>query len=148
MDVLKRFLAYAAEFEKTLVDDDWSRLTPFFAEDAVYRVESDVFGCEIHGRDRILAGLKKSLDGFDRKFPGREMAATDGPSVDDDELSVGWAVTYRKESLPEFVLRGRSTARIRDGRISLLVDSYDEEVGKELAAWIEATGIPLDPAYV
>ena len=49
MTIVERFLAYATDFEKTLADDDWSRLRQYFSEDAVYRVESDLFGCELSG---------------------------------------------------------------------------------------------------
>jgi len=40
MSITERFMAYAADFEKTLAGDDWSRLAPYFSEDAVYRIES------------------------------------------------------------------------------------------------------------
>ena len=36
MDILQQFLAYAGDFEKTLADDDWSRLHKYFCDDAVY----------------------------------------------------------------------------------------------------------------
>ena len=68
MSILQRFAAYAADFEKTLADDDWSRLPQYFSKDAVYRVESDLFGCELTGPESIFVGMKKSLDGFDRNF--------------------------------------------------------------------------------
>lgn len=148
MNIVERFLAYAADFERTLADDDWSRLAQYFSEDAVYRVESDMFGCELTGPEAIFAGMKKSLDGFDRVFPEREIAMTEGPEVEGDEMRVGWAVTYHKEGLPDFVLRGNSLARITAGRIVLLVDSYDEgRVEAELAEWTHETGLELDPSY-
>ena len=147
MGTLERFLAYAADFEKTLADDDWSRLRRHFSDDAVYRVESELFGCELEGPDAIFAGMKKSLDGFDRNFPAREIATTEGPIVDGDEMRVTWTVTYHKEGLPDFVLRGRSMARVRDDEIALLVDSYDESVNAEVADWMRRTGVKLDPSY-
>ena len=148
MGIVESFMAYAADFEKTLVDDDWSRLERYFHDDALYRVESELFGCELRGRDAIFAGIKKSLDGFDRQFEGRDIALDEGPIVSDDELSVAWTVTYRKEGLSPFVLRGRSRARIEGDLITLLVDSYDERVGPEAEAWMQETGIRLDPSYV
>ena len=147
MDTVERFVAYAADFEKTLADDDWSRLTPHFSETAVYRVESDLFGCELTGPENIFAGMKKSLDGFDRNFPTREIAMTEGPEVEGDEMRVSWTVTYHKPGLPDFVLRGKSLARVRDGKIVLLVDSYDERVNAEVASWVHETGLKLDPSY-
>jgi hypothetical protein len=147
VSILERFIAYAADFEKTLADDDWSRLAQHFSDDAVYRVESDLFGCELTGRDSIFAGMKKSLDGFDRNFSEREIAMTEGPEVKGDEMSVSWTVTYHKTDLPDFVLRGKSVARIRDDKIELLVDSYDEQVNAEVASWMDETGVKLDPSY-
>lgn len=148
MGTLEHFLAYAADFEKTLVDDDWDRVTPYFAEDAIYRVESNLFGCELTGPSAICKGIQKSLNGFDRKFPGRDISVTSGPDVAGDELRLGWTVTYQKDGLPPFVLRGESFARLSDGKIALLVDSYDEQVAIEAKAWMQETGIQLDPSYV
>ena len=144
---LQTFLSYAADFEKTLADDDWSRLAPYFHDDAVYRVESDLFGCDLEGPDAIFAGMKKSLDGFDRKFPRREIATQGEPEVDGDEMRVGWQVTYHHDEHPDFVLRGRSTVRMRDGKIARLIDDYDAAVNDELAAWVKQTGLALDPSY-
>ena len=39
MTNLECFAAYAADFEKTFKDDDWSRLERYFAPDATYQVK-------------------------------------------------------------------------------------------------------------
>jgi SnoaL-like domain len=148
MDTLTRFMAYARDFEQTLVDDDWSRIRPYFADDAVYEVDSEAFGCRLSGPDRIFAGIQKSLNGFDRKFDGRDIEVTSGPDVDGDELRVGWAVTYRKEGLAPYVLRGRSRARYRDGRIVHLLDAYEPGVTAEQTAWMRENGLEFDGSYV
>ena len=148
MDVLHEFGAYAAEFEKTLVDDDWSRLRRFFADDAVYEVKAVAFGCRLVGPDAIFAGMKKSLDGFDRRFPGRRIDVTSLPEVRGEEMSVGWEATYEKEGVKPFVLRGRSLVRYRDGKIALLSDVYEPAAEEEFARWQRETGIALDPSYV
>jgi len=148
MDIMTRFGAYAADFEKTLADDDWSRLHDYFAEDAVYAVESEAFPCRLVGRDRIFTGIKKSLDGFDRKFDGRDISITSGPEVDGDEMRVAWSLTYRKEGVPPYTLAGRTRVRYRDGKIVELVDSYAPGAGDAGAAWSRETGIALDPSYV
>src|SRR5690349_21367083 len=57
MENLPRFMAYAADFEKTLVDDDWSRLRQYFADDAVYEVKAESFGCKLSGPDAIFKGI-------------------------------------------------------------------------------------------
>lgn len=147
MDILQSFMAYAQDFEKTYADDDWARLRPYFAAAAVYEVEAKAFGCRLVGPDAIFAGIKKSLDGFDRKFDTRTIAVTNGPDVAGDELRAAWEVTYTKEKLQPFVLRGRSTVRYRDGVIDRLTDSYDDAVGAELAAWQRANRLEIDPSY-
>ena len=67
--------------------------------------------------------------------------------VEGDELRLGWQVTYKKEGLKPFVLRGRSTARYRDGKIAYLCDAYEPSVEGELAAWQRETGVPVDVSY-
>jgi hypothetical protein len=149
MDILQQFMTYAGDFEKTLADDDWSRLEPYFAEDAVYEVKapSAAFGCRLVGREAIFRGIKKSLDGFDRKFSRRDIDVTSGPEIEGDELRLGWAVTYHREGLTPFVLRGRSAVRYRDGRIAHLADDYDAGVEEELRTWQKTSGVALDPSY-
>ena len=91
--------------------------------------------------------MKKSLDGFDRVFPEREIAVTQGPEALGEQMRLSWTVSYHKDDLPDFVLRGKSLARIRDARIELLVDSYEEGIDIDLADWMRETGTKLDPSY-
>ena len=148
MENLPRFMAYAADFEKTLVDDDWSRLRQYFADDAVYEVTAESFGCKLSGPDAIFKGIKKSLDGFDRKFEGRSLNVTSGPALDGDTMRMTWEVTYRKAGATPYLLRGTTAVRYRDGKIVWLGDSYGPEVDAEATAWMQQNGITLDPSYV
>ena len=106
------------------------------------------FGCKLTGPDAIFKGIKKSLDGFDRKFEGRSVEVTNGPTSDGDTMRMSWAVTYRKEGKTPYVLRGQSAVRYRDGKIVWLADSYGPEVDGEAAAWMQKNGMTLDPSYV
>ena len=147
MDIMQSFMAYAGDFERTYVDDDWTRLRRYFADDAVYEVQSKQFGCRLVGPDAILAGMKRSVNGFDRRFEQREIAVVDGPVVEGDEMRVGWQVTYRKAGLAPFVLRGRSSARYRDGVIAQLTDSFGADLEVELAEWQRANQMAVDVSY-
>ncbi len=147
MDIGTRFMAYAADFERTYADDDWDRLRTHFCDDAVYEVVSASFPCRLVGPDAIFAGIKKSLDGFDRVFDAREIAVTGAPELDGDELRITWTVTYRKGDLDPFVLHGRTVARGRDGKIGALSDLYDDSVERDLAAWVAATGVEVNASY-
>jgi len=148
MDILQRFIAYAGEFEKTLADDDWTRVKPFFADDAVYEVKAAPFGCKLSGPEAICAGIKKSLDGFDRKFDRRDIEVIGQPEVEGDEVRIAWSIDYHKEGLAPYTLRGRSLARYRDGKIAYLADSYDPDVDANFAAWQRDNGLELDPSYI
>jgi hypothetical protein len=146
-DIMQQFMAYAAAFERTLVDDDWTRLQQYFAPDAVYEVHAQSIGCRLTGPAAIFAGMKKSLDGFDRKFAKRDIEVTSGPEVSADEIRMAWKVVYRKEGVSPFELRGRSVARYANDKIVYLADSYDASMDREFTAWQQANGVQLDPSY-
>jgi len=148
----KVFMDYAAAFEQTYVDDDWSRLAPFFSQDATYEVRGGALACRLSGRDAILAGLKKSIDGLDRRCADRHLELTEGPTVvgDDNryELSIAWRATYQYRDSPKLVLPGRSAFTIADGVIVGMRDEYDEKEMGGVGAWMLKHGEGLDGAYV
>ena len=100
MDPLQRFGAHAMDFEKTFEDDDWARLEGYFAEDATYTVTGTPFDCAVRGRDAIFRAIKKSIDGFDRRFDKREIVPSGPPVVDGNRVtSVEVDTPQRKELL-------------------------------------------------
>ncbi|NNC55129.1 MAG: nuclear transport factor 2 family protein [Pseudomonadales bacterium] len=148
MKALNAFLAYADAFEKTFIDDDWSRLHQYFHDDAVYEVVGDIMACKLVGPDAIFAGMKKSLDGLDRRFDTRAIQPGDDLKVEDNALSLSWSASYTLESHPPFILQGRSEAELKDGKISLLRDSYDASAAKAFQNWVNASGVDLAPGYI
>jgi hypothetical protein len=146
------FMDYAAAFEETYVDDDWSRLIPFFHEDARYEVRGGPMACEIEGREAIFKGLKKSIDGLDRRFDERVIEISDGPHVtavpEGEEVSIGWLVTYRRGESPNIGIPGRSVFTVADGRIAAMRDEYDDAALAPLGAWLQQYGADLDGSYV
>jgi hypothetical protein len=147
MTNLECFGAYAADFEKTYKDDDWSRLDRYFAPDATYQVTGEPFTATLKGRDAIFKGIKKSLDGFDRRFATRDIALEGAPEVEGDTVSLPWAVTYNRAGNPPLVLRGRSKAKFAGERIVELTDSYDQPAIEVTTAWMRQHGRDLDPSY-
>ena len=149
---LKVFMNYAAAFEQTYDDDDWSRLTQYFPEDARYEVRGGPLACQIAGREAIFAGLKKSIDGLDRRCSDRHLELTDGPNVTEagigHEVSVVWHVTYQYGDAPKMVLPGRSVFNIANGVIVAMRDEYDDEELQDVGAWLQAYGEGLDGSYV
>jgi hypothetical protein len=148
MNALQRFLEYARDFEATYADDDWSRLEQYFTEDAVYTVRGlPAFACRIEGRDGILRGLRKSVDGFDRRCERRVEVVGD-PEVSENRVVVGWAVTYQRPGSPELRLPGRSTAEYAGAEIKALADDFGPMDETAVDDWIRAYGDGLDPSYV
>ncbi len=148
MNLMETFLAYANDFEKTYKDDDWTRLRQYFADDAVYEVKAQSFGCRLQGPDAIFKGIKKSLDGFDRRFESRAIQITSSPEIEGDEIRIGWEVTYTLRDLPPYLLRGRSQARLQAGKIVYLSDAYEPSAEAAAQAWQQANGVSFDPSYI
>lgn len=148
MTLIQRFLAYAQEFEKTYRDDDWSRLLPFFADDAVYEVQNIAFACRVQGASAILDAIRKSLDGFDRRVDDRRIEVLAPPTEDGDEVHVRWAVTYSHGAHPPLRVAASSVARYENERIVYLADIYDTESSEAWQAWAEQVDSSLDPSYV
>lgn len=136
METLGLFMAYAKDFEKTFKDDDWSRLEKYFAADAVYEVVNSSFDCHLEGRPAIFAGIRKSIDGFDRRVDSRRIEVLSPPRVDKENFEVAWAVTYNHADLPALRVAATTIARFRDGEIVHLADRYDETSGRIAKEWI------------
>jgi hypothetical protein len=149
---LQVFMDYAAAFEETYVDDDWSRLAPFFTEGATYEVRGGPLACKITGREEIFSGLKKSIEGLDRRCSDRQLELTDGPNIvdtdDGSELSLGWNVIYQYKEAPKVTLPGRSVFTIAAGVIVAMRDEYDDNEMGAVSAWMLEYGEGLDGSYV
>jgi hypothetical protein len=145
MGILERFMAYAQDFERTYHDDDWSRLAQYFAPDATYEVRNIPAPCVLRGQEEIFRGIKKSLDGFDRKLE-REIGVVAPPTVDGDTLTLRWRATYTKPGAPPLTTHGCSVARYAGDVIVSLIDTF--EADPAVTAWLEAQGRGLRLAYV
>jgi hypothetical protein len=142
--LLQRFVEYAQAFEKTYVDDDWTRLEPYFAPDAVYRVVgSTSWDCEVRGRAEVLAAIRKFVNEFDRKCtrtvrPGRAYIGADAvrvPGIATFTRQLGRATLHRDD---------RAVSRRADHRLS---DVFATENEASLRAWIERWASDLHPSY-
>ena len=141
-----RFTDYVIDFERSFRDDDWSRIEPYFAADAVYEVRNTNFDCRLEGPRAIVEGFKTSLDGFDRRLE-RSLRLTEGPHERDDRVTFVWVGRYVRRGAPPLVISARQTARYLNGRIAALSDEYLPEHGERIAEWLERYGEGLSPAY-
>jgi hypothetical protein len=141
MAIVDRYLAYADAFEKSFVDDDWSRIAPFFTDDAVYETvfETDETA---HGNAAVLAKLKRGIDAFDRKMDSRTLTLGP-PSVDGDSVTVKWRVVYEREGCPDLEISGTEIADFEGDRIKRLYDEFDPEAAKATNEWMAAHGAAL-----
>ena len=146
MTHLPTFLAYAAAFEKTYADDDWSRLEPFFTDDVVYQVSGLPAACTLRGRAQMLAGMKKSLDGFDRRMAERRIVPTSPPTEADETVTLHGVVHYRRAGSEVGELRATIVATFTGDRISQMHDHF--VLDAPAIAWLGAHATDLDGSYV
>jgi hypothetical protein len=146
------FMNYAAAFEETYVDDDWSRLQPFFADTATYDVVGGPLACTISGSEALLQGMKKSIDGLDRRCDERIINVTSGPTLQAipgaEEVHLDWTASYRRGEAPLVTFPGRSVVTVTDGRITAIRDEYRDEDMIPAIEWMAQYGQDLDGAYV
>lgn len=123
MDSGKRFMEYAAAFEQTYADDDWTRLEPYFTEDAIYRVsEGPPLGGEWRGRDALLAGLQNSVNTLDRRFESRRTELVGAPTIEATQISFSWRGIYSTPGLPDLAIGGIEFLYFNGDRIKLMED--------------------------
>ena len=137
MSIANQYQAYADAFEKSYEDDDWTRIEPFFTEDAVYEGDPDA-----RGRAAVLAKLKGGVDAFDRNMDSRT-PDFQTPTVEGNTLRMDWKVTYTKADCPDLVISGRETAVFEGDRIALLRDDMDPAAEAAMGGWMAANGAKL-----
>jgi hypothetical protein len=138
MSIADRYQAYAAAFEESYVDDDWTRIEPFFTDDAVYEGDPE----DARGRAAVLAKLKGGVDTFDRNMDSRT-PDFQTPTVDGDTLRMNWTVTYSKAGCPDLVISGVETAVFEGDRIACLRDDFDAAAQAGMGEWMAAHGDKL-----
>ncbi len=146
MNDVERFERYAADFEVAFENDDWSVVGRHFAEDAVYETLAGppMGGCH-EGRDAVLASMKQTLDGFDRRFDSREVAFIEGPEMRGGNVWLRARVIYAVAGAPDLVLEGEETATFNGDGIIRLEDSYPERVSDVVLQYLNAHGAKLHP---
>jgi len=118
---LSAFMQYAAAFEEGFAADDWSRVSVLF-DDAVAWAVDGLPAPEAYlaqGRANVAASIKKSVDAFDRRFDRREPAPLRPPVAIPGGIHLEWQVTYTREGLPPFVLRGEEWDLFHDGKLAM-----------------------------
>jgi hypothetical protein len=143
---LMAFMKYATAFEEGFAADDWKRVDVLFDDDVAWAVGGlptpEPYLAQ--GRSKVAATIKKSVDGFDRRFDRREPTPTRGPVAIPGGVHLEWTVTYSRAGLPPFVLRGEEWDLFRDDK---LVMHYEQiHNGAEALAYLARHDAALLPA--
>jgi hypothetical protein len=140
--VLKRYLEYAAAFERAYASRDFASLEPFFSESACYEIHAPGEPVRRHtGRAAVLDYLAWLTEHFDRRFEERRLLHVDGPRVREKqgevEVETHGIAIYRLPSGEFCHLPMTETAHLRDGRIERLVDRLSAGASHEMRCFVE-----------
>jgi hypothetical protein len=146
MGIVDRYLAYAAAFEEAYASDDWSKLEPYFTEDAVYAfIAPAPFGGEYKGRAAVLTQFQHSVNSLDRRFDSRKVEILEGPTEKDGVVWMRWAATYALVGAPDCRMEGEERAVFAGDRISRLEDSMSDAEASRVGAYYAQHGAKLKP---
>jgi hypothetical protein len=146
--LLQCFASYAAAFEETYADDNWSRLDEFLSPDLTYRVlGSPGFDCTVRGREAVYRSIRSFLDGFDRRCVRRVGTGDAPPLVDNDTIVVSGFAGYRRGESDELILNLLLMAEFEGDRIAVLSDVYLASTARRMDEWMARWGKDLSPAY-
>jgi len=139
MGVIDIFERFAADFERAVADDDWSRLEKYLADDATYL---NVGGPDpvFKGRVAILAYLKEDVSNYDRRFDTRNLAALTPPTADGNRLCRRWRCTYTLAGAPDLVVDGEARYLFDGELIKRIEEEATPESMRDVAEWTQKYG--------
>ena len=142
MDIIPIFENFAADFEATVKDDDWSRLEKYLAADATYlNVGGPDPKCE--GREAILDNLKADVSNTDRRFDTRTLIALTPPTVEGNRLSRRWRCTYTLAGAPDLVVEGEARYRFEGDLIKEIEEEATADAMRKVDEWMREFGAKL-----
>ncbi|MEM1389973.1 MAG: nuclear transport factor 2 family protein [Pseudomonadota bacterium] len=141
---------WIAAFDAAAKCGDWSKATSYLAEDVAYAVTGAPFGCEVRGRDHVIAAFEKSISNFDRKFDVRRWEAVNLKLSGDQAITALSKGDYELANRPPITFAAQSIWVFCGDKISMMVDTYDlsEIHTQETLAWLDKYGEGMDPSYV
>jgi ketosteroid isomerase-like protein len=144
---LERCFQYMRAFEVACLSGDWSALDSHFAEAAVHRIEGGgPMGGRTVGREAVIAGLRRGVDGIDRRFDLRIPEVIEGPVTRGDGVFMRFRLTLRRAGVPDLFIEGDHLATYRDGVIVSLEERLADDTAHRVGAYLAAWGEHLRPA--
>lgn len=145
MNIARRFEQYAADFELTKQDGDWSRVEEHFHPDAKRReVIPPLLNIEIEGRRNLIAQWKEMIENFDLRFPYRFVQPLGQAKADGDMVELRWVGVYAIDGAPALFGEGTEFAVYRDGHIVCLETTMTEETVQRNLEWYSTYSEMLD----
>jgi len=142
METTEIFEKFAADFEATVEDDDWSRLEKYLAEDATY-VNVGGPDHKSRGRDAIIAFLKADVSNTDRRFDSRTVIALTPPKAEGDRLSRQWRCIYTLAGTPDLIVEGEARYRFEEDLIKEIEEELTAESMQRHTKWMQKHGDKL-----
>ena len=142
MNLLEIFEHFAADFELSVGDDDWSSLEKYFADDASYQ-NIGVEQPKYVGTEAILKFLQEDVSNIDRRFDNRKLDALTEPEIEDNQLSRKWRITYTLENTPDLVVEGEARYQFQGELIKGIEEEVTPESIEKLTQWMDKFGEKL-----
>jgi len=138
MTIEKIYARYAEDFEKTFIDDDWTRLERYFSEDAIYEVGGEAF----EGRKSVFGKIKQDFDTLDRRMGSRSVELGQREH-DGSKLAVSYCGTFTRPGCRDLTMSGWEIVTFEDDRIVRLVEDLDPASRRERSSWMAENGRKL-----
>ena len=136
MEIIDIFKSFAVDFELAVLDNDFSRLERYLADDATYlNVGGPDPKCV--GRAEIIAFLKADVTSTDKRFDRRKLEGLTLPTVDGDRLSRRWRTTYKLAGTPDLVVEGEARYLFEGALIKEIEEEPDGASIERFNDWME-----------
>jgi hypothetical protein len=130
MSNLQAFGNYAAAFDESLADNNWTRLEPFFSDDASYKPGDGTEGVGVAG---VIQSLQDSVNALERKCDVRELIGQPGVAEEGDTITLSFTIKYGKQGREDYLLVGVETIEYSGGLIRKMEDVFENP--DDLMAW-------------
>ena len=142
MNIIEIFENFAADFETSYEDDNWSRLKKYFTEDATY-LNVDDPDSKSFGADEIINFFKKDVTNSDRKFDTRTVVSLSPPTAEGNRLSRLWQAKYTLTGVPDLIVEGGSMYLFEADLIKSIEAELTDESKKTYQEWMNDFGEKL-----
>jgi hypothetical protein len=141
MDLAQRFEQYADDFDRTVADEDWSRIRPYFTEDAVREEHMLPLMSFCHtGIDEIIEQWRSMVANFDRRFDRRVLVRVSPARQEGAVVTLHWVGIYCVPGAPALLGEGHEVARFRGARIEHLESIATKETVQRNMEWAAQYG--------